>query len=199
MMVYSIEAALQSGIFDAVYVSSEDGSIGDVATSAGARYHHRPDHLAGDLVSATDVCLEVAEVLAGRGDRYDAIVCLQPSSPLRSSEDIRGSWQRFVETGADYLVSVTEVDPHYFHWAVHQTDDRWDMYFGKTYLKERLELPTVYRPNGAIKIGRISSLAATKNFFGQKLDVYNMPEERSVHVATLFDFRLAEHLLCERT
>lgn len=198
MLAHTVRAALDSGIFGRVLVSTEDAEIARLAEAAGAEPHFRPEALAGDLVSATDVCLEAAEVLAGRSDRYDAVVCLQPTSPLRHGEDIRLGWARFVDTGADYLVSVTAVDPHYFHWAVHETEAAWEMYFGDRFLMERPLLPPVFRPNGAIKIGRLAPLAQTRNFFGRKLEAYAMPEERSVHVAEQFDLDLAEFLMQKR-
>lgn len=198
MLAYTIEAALQSGIADSVYVSTEDSEIGRIAESFGAAYHHRPVALSGDLVSATDVCLETAERLQGQGDHFDAIVCLQPSSPLRNSEDIRQSWSRFLSTGADFLVSVTPIDPHFFHWAMHETSGGWQMFFGDKYLMERPLLPPVFRPNGAIKIGKTENLKATGNFFGDRLEVYTMPDSRSVHVAEPSDLQLATCFLQAR-
>jgi CMP-N-acetylneuraminic acid synthetase len=195
MLAYTIEAAFDSGLFEQVIVSTEDEEIAHVARQFGAAAHQRPEELAGDLVSATDVCLQVADVLEAGGRRFESLVCLQPSSPLRHGEDIRTAWERYVAADADYLVSVTSVDPHYFHWAVHETDQGWGMYFGEQFLMERPLLPPVYRPNGAIKIGRIELLRKTRNFFGEGLEVSFIPEERSVHVAEKFDFDLAHHLL----
>ncbi len=195
MVTYSIEAALASQVFDRVFVSTEDDEIATIAERAGAIAHRRPAELAGDLVSATDVCLEVADSLSAIGADHDAIVCLQPTSPLRTATDVKESWERMLTTGADYLVSVTPIDPHYFHWAVHQQDTGWRMFFGDRFLVERPLLPPVYRPNGAIKIGKTEKLRRTRNFFGDRLEVHAMPEERAVHIATQFDFDLAEHLL----
>ncbi len=195
MLAYTVEAALASGLFEQVYVSTEDAEIADLAEQFGAVAHVRPAELAGDLVSATEVCLDVEQALAVRGQQFEAIVCLQPSSPLRTAEDVRNSWNHFSETGASYLVSVTPIDPHYFHWAVSETPSGWQMYFGDKFLLERPLLPPVYRPNGAIKIGRIAPLRATRNFFGRPLAVFVMPDARSVHVAEQFDFDLAEYLL----
>ncbi len=198
MLAYSIEAALHSGLFETVYVSTEDTEIGAIAERFGARFHLRPPELAGDLVSATDVCIEVFQVLQTAGETYDAIICLQPSSPLRNAQDICGSWEMFCLSKADYLVSVTPIDPHYFHWAVQQNGDQdsdWAMYFGDQYMIERPLLPPVFRPNGSIKIGRADPLLEHRNFFGPHLAVYQTPEERSVHVAEAFDFDLAAFLL----
>jgi len=199
MLSYTIAAALGSGVFDRVYVSTEDQEIARAAEATGATPHSRPIELAGDLVSVTEVCLEVEQSLRSRGDAYNAIVCLQPSSPLRNSDDVRVSWELFVASGADYLVSITPIDPHYFHWAVHETPQGWEMYFGDKFMLERPLLPPVFRPNGAIKIALTRALRATRNFFGKSLKVYEMPEDRSVHVAERFDFEVAEHLLRTRS
>jgi len=195
MLDYSVIAAIESGIFDRVYVSTEDDAIAGMAAAAGATVHRRPAALAGDLVSATEVCLETATVREKAGDRVDAVVCLQPSSPLRTADDIRSAWQHFVNSEADFLVSVTPLDPHYFHWAVHQAPEGWRMYFGDQFLIERPLLPPMFRPNGAIKIGRIGPLRGTANFFGAPLEVYVMPETRSLHVAEQWDFDLADNVL----
>ena len=52
----------------------------------------------------------------------------------------------------------------------------------------------MYRPNGAIKIAKIKHLKKVNHFFGPKLEAYEMPEERSIHIAYKFDFELAENL-----
>lgn len=195
MLAYTVQAASGSGIFADVFVSTEDPEIAEVASSLGAIVHRRPEALAGDLVSATDVCLDVEESLRAAGNVHDVIVCLQPTSPLRNAEDVRNSWERFVESRADYLVSTTPIDPHYFHWALIQRQHGWGMYFEDQYLQERPLLPAVHRPNGAIKIGRVGPLRSTRNFFGAPLGTYPMPDERSVHVGEPLDFELAEFLL----
>jgi CMP-N,N'-diacetyllegionaminic acid synthase len=191
LLAWTVDAALESELFDHVYVSTEDPGYAALARELGATPHARPIELAGDLVSATDVCLDVLDA----HDGHDAVVCLQPSSPLRTADDVRGAWERFVDSGADYLVSVTPIDPHYYHWAVEQDGEWWRMVFGDRYLVERLLLPPIYRPNGAIKIGRTGPLRARRDFFGPRLATYELPHERSVHVAEPFDLRLAESLL----
>jgi len=199
MIAYSIMAALESGVFDKVFVSTEDGELAEIAAAYGAVVHRRRDELAGDLVSATDVCLDVAESLAAEGRQYDSIACLQPTSPLRTSEEIRGAWEKFEARKSDFFISVTPIDPHYFHWAVHQTPESgWRMFFGDEFMLERPLLPAIYRPNGSIKIARTAALWQRRNFFGPLLEVFVTPEERSVHVAEAFDFQVAEFLLARR-
>ena len=197
LLVWTIEAAQASGVFDTVRVSTEDEEIAAVAERAGADAgQRRPAALAGDEVTNVDVSLFVHDTLAEAGDRHDAIVCLQPSSPLRNGDDIRSAWTRFVETGRDFLVSATAVDPHHCHWALERrADGTCGMLFGDRYLKPRQNLPEFYRPNGAIKIARVDALRERRNFFGPSLDISIIDEARSIHVALPFDLAVCEALL----
>jgi CMP-N,N'-diacetyllegionaminic acid synthase len=155
--------------------------------------------LCGDLVASHVPCQQLARHLASEGQNFDTLVCLQPTSPLRSVGDLMVAVKTFKDSDLDFLVSVTAVDPHYFHWAVVPTGDGyWRMFFGTEYLKERPLLPPVFRPNGSIKIARLSALAEVGNFFGPRTGVVETPPERSVHVAEEFDLKLCEMLIAER-
>jgi CMP-N,N'-diacetyllegionaminic acid synthase len=196
LIAYSIEAALETRLFDQVYVCTEDAEIARVATQFGACVPELvPGELCGDLVASHIPCQYVASQLSANGE-IDSLLCLQPSSPLRSAQDIRNAVEKFAEGQFDFVVSVTPVDPHDFHWAVVPGEGMyWGMFFGTQYLKERPLLPAVYRPNGSIKVARLSALAATGNFFGERLGVTETPVERSVHVALEFDLKLCETIL----
>jgi CMP-N,N'-diacetyllegionaminic acid synthase len=197
LVAWTIEAARKSEIFDRVYVSTEADDIAQAAAQFGADVSvRRPVELAGDEVSNVTVSLHLWEELASRGRTYDAVICLQPSSPLRNSDDIMQAWARFVGSQRRCLGSVTPVDAHCFHWAVkRKADGSYGMFFGNQFMKARQHLPKYYRLNGAIKIATVEALRETGNFFTERFDVYQMPEERSVHVATRMDLALCEALL----
>jgi len=196
LIAYTIESAHASELFDQVYVCTEDEEIARVAKQFGASVPQLvPEDLCGDLVASHVPC----QYVAGRVPEHsqiDALLCLQPSSPLRSGQDIRDAVDRFRGGDFDFVVSVTPIDPHDFHWAVVPGEgDYWKMFFGTQYHKERPMLPPVYRPNGSIKIAKLSALAATGNFFGERLGVIETPLERSVHVALEFDLKLCETMM----
>lgn len=201
LIAYTIEAALASGLFPSVYVCTEDEEIADVARGCGASVPFMmPPELCDDLIASHVPCQRMAAYLSEQGKPADVLVCLQPSSPLRSTGDIKIAMERFEDGPFDFAVSVTPLDPHEFHWAVVPGDDGfWRMYFGAQYLKERPQLPAVYRPNGSIKIARLCALAQTGHFFGRRLTVVETPPERSIHVASEFDLRLCETILRERS
>ncbi len=198
MIVHTIEAALASGVAAEAWVCTEDREIARTALDHGAEVFTIPDSMAGDEVSSTVPCLALHDELRRKGAPHDLIFNLQPTSPLRTAEDIRRSLGTLLESGADFLVSVTAIDPHYFHWAVVEKEGGWEMYFGRGFLRERTQLPPVHRPNGAIKLARAVRLAETGNYFGKPLAVHPMPEERSIHVATAFDLACAETMLARR-
>lgn len=197
MIAYSIETALSSNLFQSVYVCTEDKQIAEVAQQYGAKVPFlMPSELCNDLVASHVPCQKLATFLKSQGQSFDTLVCLQPTSPLRSVTDLKAGVERFLQGDLDFLVSITRLDPHYFHWAViPQNDNYWHMYFGNKYMRERSLLPHVYRPNGSIKIARIEKLKQIGHFFGDKLGIVETPEERSVHVGTKFDFELCEFLL----
>lgn len=194
LISHTINAAVEAGLTDQVYVCTEDEEIAEVSLRAGVKVFRIPEEMAGDEVSSTVPCLELYRWLQDSGGTIHHIFNLQPTSPLRNSEDVKNAYSQFLREDADFLVSATDIDPHYFHWALHQTTDGWEMYFKSQYLKERTMLPPVYRPNGAIKLAKARALNNLGNFFGPRLTVYKMPEERSIHVATAFDLDLCRYL-----
>jgi CMP-N,N'-diacetyllegionaminic acid synthase len=202
LIVHTIETARRSGLFESVYVCTEDQEIADVALAHGASVPiMMPGELCGDLIASHVPCQYLARHLTSAARPIDvhALVCLQPTSPLRSVDDLTAAVKKFEENDLDFLVSVTPVDPHDFHWAVVPNGSGyWRMYFGDEYMKERPLLPPVFRPNGSIKIARLAALERVGHFFGERMGVIETPPGRSVHVALEFDLKLCELLLAER-
>ena len=195
MLAYTIEAAIKSALASEVFVCTEDEEIARVAEYYGARVFPIPESMAGDEVSSTVPCLSLYEKATRDGQVIDYIFNLQPTSPLRTEYDIRRAVEILTQSGADFLVSATPIDPHYFHWAVVEEQGNWKMFFGEEFMKERTMLPPVFRPNGAIKLGRAIRVQKAGHFFGHPLTVHMMPEERSIHVATAFDLACVRAML----
>ena len=200
LLAYTIEVARASRLFSQVYVCTDDEEIAGVAREHGAVVPCLvPPDLCGDLVASHIPCQYIAKHLAEQGQQLETLVCLQPTSPLRSVEDVSSAVSKFGQGHFDFMVSVTALDPHEFHWAVVPGENGyWHMFFESKYLKERPLLPPVYRPNGSIKIARLQALAQTGHFFGPRMGVTETPANRSVHVAEEFDLKLCEMLLAER-
>jgi CMP-N-acetylneuraminic acid synthetase len=200
MISYSIQAALEADLFDRVYVATDDETIASTAREYGAVVPElMPESLCGDQVPSHQPAQHLAKKLADEGNKYDTLVLLQPTSPLRVPADIEDGVETFRSDDYDFVVSVSHIDPHYFHWAMEANeDDYWRMHFGDQYLKERPKLPDKFRPTGSVKIANLQALQREGHFFASKCGAFEVPRRRSVHVGTKFEFDVADSLLERR-
>ena len=202
LIVHSILAAQTSRFLNEFLVSTDDPAIAEVARTAGARVPFlRPAELATDEISIWPAVLHAAEQwerMAGR--RADAVVLLQPTTPLRTGEDIDACLARFLETDADICVSVTAAhDSPYFN-MVEPVPDAEGLFRPCSPVMldhaRRQEAPPVYALNGAVYVIRRSVLATLENQFRvPRFTVYEMPRVRSVDIDEPEDLALAEWIL----
>lgn len=197
LITWSIEAALNAQQKGDVVVSTDSEEIATIAKSAGASVPYiRPTDLAGDSTPTMDVLFHFLEMEKQKGNTYDLIVLLQPTSPLRTSKDIDAAFATMASKKAAAVVSVCECDHHPL-WS-NELPENLSM---KNFLrpevvgKNRQQLPCYYMLNGAIYIAQTSYLLEQKNFMGPQSIAYIMPKERSVDIDTEADLVLAEYLI----
>ena len=107
ILAYSIEAALKSGIFDTVMVSTEDEEIASVAREYGAQVpFYRSEKTSGDYATTNDVLLEVLEEYEKRGQHFDLAVCIYPTAPFVTAHKLKDAVERLMESGAETLIPV---------------------------------------------------------------------------------------------
>lgn len=199
VLAYTIEACKESGLFKNVYVATDSKCYADIACKYGAEVPFlEPEWMAGDTITSTEPVIYFYEQLK---TNVDFLWCMQPTSPLRSVEDIINAY-KIIENDSicEYVLSTTIIDPHYFHWALHDTDSNMaELFFGKEILVDRSELKEmVYRPNGAIKLGRTQSVLKSRNFFGNNIRRIEMEEDRSIHIRSEIDYEICKLLLSKR-
>ena len=126
------------------------------------------------------------------------VVILQPTSPLRTSDDIDSAIEIFLKKDCDSVVSVCEFD-HSPYWALKLENNYLSPMFGQEYLlKPRQELPTAYIPNGAVFISSPDKIRKYRSFYCPKTIPYIMPTDRSIDIDSTLDFKMAEILLEEQ-
>ena len=109
IMAYSIEAAIKSGIFDEVMVSTDDEEIAQIAKEYGAKVpFFRSEKTSNDFATTNDVLLEVIDEYEKRGEKFDYGVCIYPTAPFVTSERIKDAATKFIESGADSLIPVVQ-------------------------------------------------------------------------------------------
>ena len=107
IIAYSIEAALGTGLFEEVMVSTDDVEIAEIARQEGASVPFlRSTENANDYATLADVLVEVVNAYKGRGYEFDLICCLLPTAPLISSEDVRSAYDQLVMSTFDSICPV---------------------------------------------------------------------------------------------
>ena len=108
ILAYSVEAALQSEVFDKVMVSTDDPEIARIAEQYGAEVpFFRSEKTANDYATTNDVLLEVLDELEKRGERYEFTCCLYPTAPFVTPEKLKSAVARLLASDADTLIPVT--------------------------------------------------------------------------------------------
>ncbi len=107
IMAYSIEAALQSGVFDRVMVSTDDEEIAGIAESYGAEVpFYRSEETSGDHATTSDVIWEVLSEYGKRGEHFDIACCLYPTAPFVTAEKLKSAVGQLSDSDADTLIPV---------------------------------------------------------------------------------------------
>jgi len=107
ILAYSIEAAVQSGIFDTVMVSTDDERIAQIAEEYGAEVpFYRSEKTSGDFATTNDVLLEVLEEYEKRGEHHDLGCCIYPTAPFVTADKLKGAVDALLASDADTLIPV---------------------------------------------------------------------------------------------
>lgn len=197
LLAYTIEAALSSGIFDCVIVSTDDKEIADVARDYGAEVPFiRPADIAGDLVSSDAVILHALQFYEEQNIHFEEVCKLQPTSPFRSAGNLKDAYTIFQQGNWDYLVSVCECEHSPLWCGILGEHNSMEDFLREEVIRScRQELPQYYRLNGAIYMAKTQSFITNKSFFGKNSTAFIMSQEDSVDIDNSLDFSFAEFLL----
>ena len=200
LIAWSIDAARQSKYVDEVIVSTDCAETARIAKACGGNVPFiRPSALATDEAKGIDVIAHALDWRNETSPQIDLVLVLQPTSPLRTHQDIDQAIELLFKKEARSMVSVCPVEHH--PWWMNVLPENHSM---KDFLRPELintnrqQLPPYYRLNGAIYLADISFLKQTRSFIADGTFAYLMPPENSIDIDTLLDFRLAELLLNDR-
>jgi len=193
LIAWTIEAALKAPSINRVIVSTDDEEIAAVAEQFGAEVpFKRPIAIARDDTPGLDPVLHAIE----NSPDSDWVLLLQPTSPLRSVDDIEGIIKLCQEKGALSAVSVAEVGKHPFWMYQRSSDMRLQPLIpNRGEITRRQDLPSVYVLNGALYLARPDWLIENQGFIGPETLGYVMPVERSVDLDTPLDWLWVEYLI----
>nr|WP_228003568.1 acylneuraminate cytidylyltransferase family protein [Leptospira borgpetersenii] len=195
LIVWTIEAALQSKYLTSVVVSTDDLEIAEVAKQAGASVpFFRPSELATDYSSGIDPVLHALDNLP----EFDYVMLLQPTSPLRTSADIDDCIEFALKKETNSVVSVCEAQENPF-WMF-RLDDSLKMIklLNVEDVKRRQDSPKIFSVNGSIYLSEVNYFRERKKFITEDTLAYLMNKENSIDIDDMMDWKLAEILLLDK-
>lgn len=199
LVAHSVTHALESGLFDCVAVSSDSSEVLDAAAAAGAQeLVRRPDVLAHDRAAKLPAIHHAAETVeAARSVRYDVVVDLDATSPLRTVEDVREAVRLLEASGATNVFSVTSARRSpWFNMVVIDDAGGPSLVVGSG-VHRRQDAPAAFDLNASIYAWTRQALAEGK-LIVRSARVYVMPPERSFDIDDETDWFLVEALAARR-
>jgi N-acylneuraminate cytidylyltransferase/CMP-N,N'-diacetyllegionaminic acid synthase len=206
LIAWTIEAALNADSISRLIVTTEDDEIAETARKFGAEIpFKRPDELAGDNVGGLDPIVHALEWLKEH-ENYspDYFMLLQPTSPLRTSEDIEKAVAITLESNANNLISISEIREHPCNAMMVDEQGMMKNFLGvdlndliKKYPR-RQDLPPAYIENGAVYLSRTETFLKNRSFYDPAPHAMVMSKENSVDIDNMLNLYVAESILRSR-
>jgi pseudaminic acid cytidylyltransferase len=197
MIAYTIEAALQSGVFEKVVVSTDDAEIAEISKHYGAKVPFiRGATLADDHTPASLVTLDALEKLEADGSKYYYVSQLMPNCPLRTSEDIQQSFEQLTRTNADTQLSVNRFGWLNPWWAFKMEKEKvLEPLFPEAFKTRSQDLPTLYALTGALWWAKADVLRRERTFHTTTRTGFELSWHHALDIDEDEDWKMAEVLL----
>jgi len=193
----TIQVSYRSRYIDKTIVSTDSAEIAKIAESCGAEVpFFRPESLSTDTSTSVDVAIHALDLLQSRGQHFDYLLLLQPTSPLRTEEHIDQAIELLVEKEADAVVGVTDLEST-AEWSGPLEEDLQVPWLATREQNHRsCEVREKVKINGAIYLIDSKKLKGERTFFlKEKIYGLMMDKDASLDIDTKLDFDIAEFLM----
>lgn len=192
IMAYSIEAALKSGVFDEVMVSTDDDEIAETAKRYGAAVPFmRSEKTSNDFANTAEVLSEVIETYKSRGKDFDEVCCIYPTAPFITAERLKDAMTQFRDSGKDALVPVVRFSfPPQRGFVIREGNLRFQ--FPEFALSRSQDLEPVYHDCGQFYMFRTASFAREKKLVMTDTLAYVISETEVQDIDNEEDWIIAE-------
>jgi CMP-N-acetylneuraminic acid synthetase len=197
LLAYSVEAALRSGLFARVVVSTDDAEIADVARAEGADvpFLRSPD-LADDITPVSRATIDVLDRLEKAGETYVAVCQLMPNCPLRTADDVVASHRQFTNQPAEAQISVARYGWQNPWWAMRrEADGLLDPLFPDAMRQRSQDLSELFCPTGAVWWARTDALRRAGTFHLAGRTGWEIDWTHAIDIDTEEDWSLASALM----
>ncbi len=196
LIAYTIDVAKQLADNADICLSTDDGNIAKVAADCGLDVPFmRPAELATDTAGTYEVLMHALDFYKDKGKEYDILVLLQPTSPLRTADDVKGALSLFTPD-IDMVVSVKEAATNPYYNAYEEDSDGFlHISKGNGTFTRRQDAPHVWEYNGAVYVINVASLYKMQLGEFRRRRCYVMDSFRSLDLDTSLDWAVAEIIM----
>lgn len=197
LLAYTVEAALQSDLFEHVVVSTDSPDIAEVARECGAAVPFLRDaSLSDDFVPVSAATVDALERIDPSGDVIASVCQLMPNCPLRVSGDIVDSYEQFDRTGAEAQVSVVRYGWQNPWWAMRRDEELvLAPLFEDAATERSQDLPELFCPTGAVWWAKAGALRRERTYHMAGRTGWEIPWRRGIDIDTETDWELAQVLM----
>lgn len=192
IIAYSIEAAIKSGCFDTVMVSTDSEEIASIAKKYGAEVPFlRSEKTSDDFATTADVLWEVIDAYKNCGKEFDTLCCIYPTAPFVTSEKIKNAINLFANSGADSLMPVV-----LFSFPPQRgnviRNGKLQYQYPEFASKRSQDLEKIYHDCGQFYICKVDKFIKNGTVISENTIPYVMPEEEVQDIDNLSDWMVAE-------
>lgn len=192
ILAYSVRAAITSGVFDRVMVSTDDGEIAEIAEKYGAEVpFYRSEKTANDYAVTSEVLLEVLEEYEKRGEQFDIGCCIYPTAPFVTGEKLRQAVEKLGESDADSLIPVVPF-PYPPQRALVMEEERLVFRYPEYLDSRSQDLQTHYHDAGQFYVFRTAAFRRTKRIMMGNILPFIVSELEVQDIDSLTDWQIAE-------
>ena len=197
LFYYTLNVAQKTKLFDNIVISTDSQKIINECKKFNQEiFFKRPKLISMDYTPK----IEVIRDLLIRSENYynkkfSTIIDLDVTSPLRITSDVINAYKKFIKSKADNLFSVTNSKKNPYFNIVEKNKNKIQLIKKNKIITARQKAPKVYDMNASIYIWKRNILLRKNSLFLSKTSVYEMPEDRSIDIDTLFDFKIVKFLI----
>lgn len=192
ILTYSIEAALKSGVFDEVMVSTDDEEIADIAQKAGAKVpFYRSAETANDFATTAQVLTEVLGEYSKQGKDFDYLCCIYPTAPFITADKLQKAMELLKEPGTDSVMPVVAFSFPPLR-GMYIRDEKLGYCYPENALKRSQDLETMYHDCGQFYCLNANRFLETGKLVMDNTKAIIVPEREVQDIDTPEDWMIAE-------
>ena len=191
IIAYSIEAAMQSELFDEVMVSTDDEEIAEIARKYGAKVPFmRSAETSNDYAGTADVILEVLKKYKDLGREFDTICCIYSTAPFGTSGKLMEAYSKLTD-GIDFVFTCVAYS-YPVQRSLHIVDGKISMVYPEYAASRSQDLEPIYHDAGQFYVAQVESFVQERTFWGKNTVGLVLSELEVQDLDTLTDWTLAE-------